>query len=156
MSEHPLNLVQIEMFPPIGILKTNFRFFDELGMFTKFVQNFSGYETLYEHAVTGLQSIPVHSRNASALKTDVRKFSRKMSELRDGIRPVIVAHLEATTTCSKPLAIELPDRSFRMAEVTDHDDLLAKVHEARGFWIFLFHPCELLTIDGLKSIGKMM
>jgi hypothetical protein len=156
MSEKKLNIVQVEMFPPNGILKTNFRLLDELGVFNKIVGDFSNCEAFYDQAVAGLQKVHVDSSDASSFGIDAQYASRKMSDLRVGVKLVVLAHLTAAIKCSKPLAVELPDRSFRMAEVADHEDLLTKAREARGFWVFLFEPNDILATDGLQSVGKIM
>ncbi len=150
-------LVQVEMFPPDGILKTNFRLFDELGIFNKIVGDFSSCEAVYDQAVAGLQKARVGSPDASSFGVDAQNASRKMSDLKDLLRSKILSSLVTTYACSGQLAIELTDRSFRVAAgIDDFHNLLTKAYEARGLWIFMFEPCDLLATDGLKSVGKIM
>ncbi|MBI3571918.1 hypothetical protein HY091_00065 [Candidatus Kaiserbacteria bacterium] len=154
MAENKLNIVQAEFFPPQGVRKTSIRFFDEHGLITKLVLDFSHAENIYEQACAELKAC-LAGHAAESAGVDAANSSRKMSALREQAKSLVVGQLGAIVKGSKQVAVEESySAPLRMAKPEELPDLLQTAKNARAVWLFVFKPNDLLA-DKNESIGSI-
>ena len=159
MSDTPKptkNIVQAEFFPPEGILKTNVRFYDEHGHIKKMVDDYVANEAELERRRDEHRPGERGLLGRVFIQNPIDALFRRRENLTGQARALIPGQMMAVIRGSRQIAVELPDRHFRMAKEEDYADLMVKARAAKSIWVFLFEPEDLLVVDGLKSAGRMM
>lgn len=79
------------------------------------------------------------------LNTQSRRLARKIILLKDRARAQSVKLLRKAIRLSYHVALERPDRSFRLIRKDEAHELLEAATKARSVWIFVFRPNDLLA-----------
>ena len=152
------NIVQVELFPPRGILKTEVRFYDDLGITTDLVANHSLAKSAFDANMAVVLFFEETKR--TPLYTAMEAARRTMNACeRDG-KALILGYVWAAAKEQKPLAVRYPGAS--MASLVDADNnpeeypkIFEVVKNAASQWIFVF-PWDDLRSENHKNIISMM
>ncbi len=134
-------------------IKTTVRFHDEGGFVTEFAQELArleeGHKILQTKflAARGLWRRWLFSRFCRAVKKIDAEMARVKVFAADQLHTVAETH--------GSIAIEQSDHSFRPLQADEVHELLEAADRAKGAWIFVFGPTDLLA-DKLPFVASIM
>jgi hypothetical protein len=132
-------------------IKTVVRFFDQKNRCTSIVRKATKFQRrkhrLTASLLAGKYSWFAHNR--------YNRLQEKLMSLKARARDVVQRELSKTVRSYGAVAIERWDHSFRLLRSPEAHEVIERIQQARGVWLFVFKPNDLCA-DVNQSVGHLI
>lgn len=163
--EHPWKVAQAEFFSypknatVVGIAggqfeKTVVRLHDQTGVLSSLNEAIAATEKTSMALMHALEAALQHEQKpllCRSLSEIGRNIARSKTELQEDLKAAVTLELAWMIGEQIPLALENPDRTFRIATPKELLAMLAAVHKATAMNLYVFPPNHLLA-DSHESV----
>jgi hypothetical protein len=136
-------------------IKTALRFYENYNDLTMAAIEVERLKQHHDVILKQYQDSSVSKWQKWNLRNQLRKLNRQWSTLRANTCEVARLSCVSALLSKQPVATERADRSFRLARPEELHELQEMALKAKGIWLFIFEPNNLLASANKRIVSLM-